>query len=108
MTASALAERLLGLALHLALLGDRRRLAAALLETLALLYRLYQSNPEHVPALNLDPGLRALHDLQAQSGLEGDMGVRWNNLIRSWLGLSDNQLAACGAERARLQTLRLW
>ncbi|MBT9587853.1 hypothetical protein IV102_31250 [bacterium] len=104
----ALAERLLGLALHLALLGDRRRLAAALLETLALLYRLYQSNPEHVPALNLDSGLRALHDLQAQSGLEGEIGVRWNNLIRSWLGLSDNQLAACGAERARLQSLRLW
>jgi tetratricopeptide (TPR) repeat protein len=108
LSSPALAERLLGLALHLALLGDRRRLAGALLDNLALLYRLYHSNPEHVPALNLDPGLRALHDLQAQSPPDGELGVRWNNLIRSWLGLSDHQLAACRADRNRLQSLRLW
>ena len=104
----ALAERLLGLALNLALLGDRRRLATALLDNLSLLYQLYQGNPEHVPALNLDPALRALHDLHSQNPPEGELGVRWNNLVRNWLGLSDHQLAACGADRVRWQSLRLW
>ncbi|MBX3165946.1 MAG: hypothetical protein KF760_00985 [Candidatus Eremiobacteraeota bacterium] len=103
-----LGERLLGAAINLALLGDRRRLTSALLDALALLYRLYQSNPEHVPALGLEPAMRALHDIQTHSPPSAELGVRWNNLMRHWLSLSDHQLAACGVERAKLQSLRLW
>ena len=103
-----LGERLLGASVNLALLGDRKRLTLALLDALALLYRLYQSNPEHVPALSLDPAMRALHDIQTHNPPAAELGVRWNNLMRHWLNLSDHQLAACGLERARLQSLRLW
>jgi len=103
-----LGERLIGAAINLALLGDRRRLTAALLDALALLYRLYQRNPEHVPALRLEPAMRALHDIQNHAPPGAELGVRWNNLMRHWLSLSDHQLAACGVERGKLQSLRLW
>ena len=101
-------ERLIGAAINLALLGDRRRLTPALLDALTLLYRLYQSNPEHVPSLGLEPAMRALHDIQLHHPPNAELGVRWNNLMRYWLSLSDHQLAACGVERSKLQSLRLW
>ena len=103
-----LGERLLGASINLALLGDRKRLTTALLDAMALLYRLYQANPEHVPALRLDPAVRALLDIQTRTPPSAELGVRWNNLMRHWLHLNDHQLAACGIERSRLQSLRLW
>lgn len=103
-----LGERLLSASINLALLGDRKRLTAALLDALALLYRLYQANPEHVPALRIEPALKALAEIQTQNPPSAELGVRWNNLMRHWLNLSDHQLAAAGVERSRLQTLRLW
>jgi len=106
--APALSERLLNQAMNLALLAERKRLAAILLETLGLIYQVYQRCPEHVPALRLEPALKALQDLQTHHPPGAELGVHWNNLIRAWLSLSDPQLAACGVERSRLQNLRLW
>lgn len=102
------AERLLGLALNLALLGQRQRFPVAVLDGLGQLCRLYAGHPEHVPALRLDPVLKALGDYLEQQQPEGELGVHWNNIVRAWLQLPEHQLAASGGDRSRWQALRLW
>lgn len=104
----AQAERLLGVVLPLLLGGPREHLTESLLDFLTFLFRLYQSHPEHQPTFQLQPALQALAEIQQQCPPDGQLGVGWNNLMRAWLTLPENQLLACGASRNQLQSLRLW
>jgi tetratricopeptide (TPR) repeat protein len=101
-------ERLIGIALHLTLLSERSSQAPLFLDLLTLLYRIYRSNGDYLATLDLRPIFKALAELQAFEPPQGELGVRWNNLCRAWLQLSDPQLAACRIERGTLQSLRLW
>lgn len=102
------AERLLGVSLQLSILGPLPQSTRVLLENLALLFHFYASETESVPALNLEAVGETLQQVIRSHPPSGELGILWNNVVRSWLSLSDSQLAACKVDRGQWQALRLW